>query len=169
MKIRNLMTTEVQTCRPSTTLGEAGLTMWRNDCGIVPVVDDGKRVVGVITDRDICMGLATTGAHPYERTVGEVMSGKAITIPQDATVMEALETMKRERVRRLPVVDPEGALVGLVSLNDLVEHAELATGRGELRGYAPELIHTLKAICAHPSSEPPSPKRARVRPELAHT
>lgn len=164
MKVKELMTRQVETCSPETDLGTAGLMMWRNDCGVIPVVEGAdRRVLGAVTDRDICMGLVTSGKAPHERVVREVMSGQAYTITPDADANEALDLMARYRVRRLPVADTKGALQGIVSLNDLVQYAEETRPGERPRVSLPKVVHTLQAICAHPDTE----ARTRSKTEAA--
>src|SRR6516162_5101601 len=74
MKVQDVMTYDVQTCRPETNLADAAMRMWRGDCGILPIIADGQKVVGVITDRDICVAAATKHRDPANIRVKEVMS-----------------------------------------------------------------------------------------------
>ena len=148
MKVRDVMSSKVESCTPNTDLATAAMMMWKGDCGIIPVVAPGTRKLeGVITDRDICMALATTGRRPDERLVGEVMARNPSTVTADDNVHEALHLMGRDRVRRLPVVDRAGALTGLVSINDVV----LNTGRARTRPVvgADDVLGALRQICAH--------------------
>ncbi|MGH7726639.1 MAG: CBS domain-containing protein [Candidatus Eiseniibacteriota bacterium] len=149
MKVRELMTTTVASCPPDANVGAAAIQMWENDCGILPVVErDSGRVVGVITDRDICMALATTGKSPNERPVGEVVTGQHFSVPVDADVKDALEAMEKHRVRRLLVTGPDGRLKGVLSINDLILDAN-GTGGTENHVPVPNLLQALKSICAH--------------------
>src|SRR5690348_5418558 len=75
MKVKWIMTQGAKTCRPDTSLRDAALTMWKMDCGMLPVVADGGRTVGVVTDRDICMAAATKGRHVGDIRVKEVITG----------------------------------------------------------------------------------------------
>lgn len=165
MKIRNLMTPNVESCGPHTDLSAAAMVMWRQDCGIVPVVNSDRRVVGVITDRDICMAVATRHRPPETVTVGEVISGRLATVRPDDDATLALETMRTERVRRLPVVDTDGRLQGIVSINDLVLHTEPGARHGsEITLEA--VLQTMKAICEHPvpmRSEGTRPERPEAQ------
>ena len=150
MRVRDLMTENAESCFPGTDLGTAAMIMWRNDCGIVPVVNPGtSRVEGVITDRDICMALATSGRRANERTVGEIMARQVVTANGEDDVHAALTAMEHERVRRLPVVGANGALSGVISINDLI----LATSKGRSRSKAAltteDVIRALRGICAH--------------------
>ena len=149
MKVKDVMTAGARSCMTETSLAGAAATMWENDCGALPVVGVEDKVVGMITDRDICFGATTKNRPPAEVSVGEVITGKLFACSPEDDIREALKTMRRERVRRLPVVDEDGTLAGIVSMNDVVLKAE-----GKADGHAPELsyddvVETYKAICAH--------------------
>ncbi len=147
MKVQDVMTKTVRTCAPDANLATAAMILWDNDCGLVPVVADAGKVVGVITDRDICMAVATKLRSPVDITVGEVASGELFTCAPEEDLKAALQTMRAERVRRLPVVDRSGALRGILSINDLVLRAEEGAKAAGL-SYG-EVLGTLKAISAH--------------------
>lgn len=149
MKVKDVMTGDAQACMPETSLAEAAALMWDNDCGTLPVLDIDRKVVGMITDRDICFGATTKNRAPSEISVGEVITGKVFACGPDEDIREALGTMRRERVRRLPVVGADGALEGIVSMNDVVLKAEEQTdGRAPELSYG-DVVQTYKAICAH--------------------
>jgi CBS domain-containing protein len=149
MKVRDVMTAGAKACMPETSLAEAAALMWENDCGALPVVSVDDKVVGVITDRDICFGAMTKNRPPTEVSVAEVITGKVFACAPDDDVRAALETMARGRVRRLPVVGAEGTLAGIVSMNDVVLRAEEgADGAAPEITYA-DVVQTYKAICAH--------------------
>jgi CBS domain-containing protein len=158
MKVQDVMSREVLACGPDDDLGKAAMTMWNGDCGSLPVVWGG-RLVGMVTDRDICMGLALADARPDQRRVREVMSKEVYSCIPDDDLGDALETMASRRVRRLPVVDAD-ALVGIVSMNDIVVHAQD-------RGHPPmrQILGALRAICS-PRSEP-RPERATAGKTVA--
>ena len=149
MKVREIMTANPQSCGPDVTLDAAAHAMWEADCGILPVQDNGK-LVGVVTDRDMYIALATRNRLPSQITVGEVATGSVATCQADDDVLAALATMKQKSVRRLPVVGPDGkTLVGILSMNDIV----LATGAK--KGIGTEaVVETLQAICAHTRRKP---------------
>jgi CBS domain-containing protein len=147
MKVQDLMTCNVQTCRPGTNLADAAMRMWRGDCGILPVVADGQKVVGVITDRDICMAAATKHRDPANIRVAEVTSEKVYSCSPDVDIHEALKIMREKQVRRLPIIRADdGKLVGILSLND-VALKEQGGARAELS--AEDVEQTMRAICAH--------------------
>jgi len=160
MNVHDVMTDRVESCQPGTDLAEAAMVMWRNDCGAVPVQDPSSgKLEGVITDRDICMALATTGRRPGERVVSEVMAREPLTVHPDDDLEAVLETMRRGRVRRLPVVSDDGKLVGMLSINDLILRAGRPHGRTKSVVPADDVLETLKAICRHreetaPKEEP---------------
>lgn len=141
MKVRDLMTSDVKTCRRETNLAEAVRDMWEADCGALPVVSDEGRVIGMITDRDICIAVATRGGSADRILVREVAQGHAYTCLPDDDATAALHTMKAHKIRRLPVVDAEGHVRGILSLNDVVTHAGAATPT--------EVVSTLASICEH--------------------
>jgi CBS domain-containing protein len=119
MKVKELMTTDVKHCGTETNLAAAAKIMWEGDCGAVPVTDERGRVVGVITDRDICIAAATRPRTEGEIPVKDVISRELYTCAPGDDVRAALETMKARKVRRLPVVEPGGRLVGIVSIHDI--------------------------------------------------
>ena len=105
MKIQRVMTRDVASCSPESSLAAAAGLMWQFDCGIIPVIDGNHKVVGVITDRDICMALAMNNRRASEIAVGETMSGEIFACSADDDIDRALAIMQRGRVLRLPVVD----------------------------------------------------------------
>jgi CBS domain-containing protein len=123
MKIEEIMTRSPRACRETDTLDCACHVMWDNDCGVVPVVDGGSRVVGMITDRDICMASFFQGRLLHQIPISAAMSRAVCSIVADDTVEAAEELMSRHQVRRLPVTDGEGRLVGILSLNDIAREA----------------------------------------------
>jgi CBS domain-containing protein len=147
MKVKDIMTREPKTCAPETNLAAAAMIMWGKDCGIVPVIQSNGKVIGMITDLDICMAVATKNRKTSDIAVSEVFSGNLYACSPDDDIRDALKIMRAERVRRLPVINVSGALEGILSLNDVVRHAEIA-GRKKV----PELSYddvtqTLKEIC----------------------
>jgi CBS domain-containing protein len=146
MKVQDVMTEDVQTCFPDTNLAAAAALMWQRDCGVLPVVVDGGIALGVITDRDIAIAAGTRGKPPQEIRVDEVIQGPVIACAPDDDVHTAMKTMRRERVRRLPVLTADGVLKGILSIDDVVIHAQ--KGNKEL-DYN-DVVGTFKAICERP-------------------
>lgn len=147
MTVRELQTSDVKSCGPDTDLAAVATIMWDCDCGVVPVVTDDRKVIGMITDRDICIAVSSRSAVPSSLRARDVMSGGGLfsCAPGD-DARAALRTMKKHRVRRLPVLDEQGRLAGIISLNDLVMRAECRRN-AEVPGE--EFIDTLQSICAH--------------------
>ena len=119
MKVKELMTTDVKRCSLETNLAAAAKIMWEGDCGAVVVTDERNHVIGVITDRDICIAAATRPRTEGEILVKDVISKALYTCTPGDDVRAALETMKMKKVRRLPVVEQGGRLAGIVSIHDI--------------------------------------------------
>jgi CBS domain-containing protein len=143
MKVNQIMTTEPKTCSRSSTLAEAASLMWDGDCGTLPVVEDGK-LVGIVTDRDMFIALATRNKLASQMKVGEVARETVATCEPEDDVHSALATMKHNRVRRLPVVGFGGSVMGVISMNDIL----LAAGPNKAV-HDEEVVDTFQAICAH--------------------
>jgi CBS domain-containing protein len=148
MKIKDIMTAEPRTCSPATNLASAAALMLDGDCGALPVVDGGK-LVGIVTDRDLYIALATRDRRASEITVGEVAQTPVHTCGPDDDVQAALDAMKQHRVRRLPVEGFGGTIMGIVSMNDIVRSAG---PRAPVR--EGDVMTTLQAICAHHQPTP---------------
>jgi CBS domain-containing protein len=143
VKVKDIMTGGPRACSPGTNLAAAAALMIDGDCGILPVMENGK-LVGVVTDRDLYIALATRNKRASELRVGDVVQTPVYTCGPDDDVQVALETMKTHRVRRLPVEGFGGTITGIVSMNDIV----LASGPRKAVREA-EVVNTLQAICAH--------------------
>ncbi len=143
MTARDVMTSEPVVVAPGTTLAEAAALMLAVDCGVLPVVDH-DRLISIVTDRDLFIALATRNVVASQLTVGQVARHDVWTCGPDDDLRAALDTMRRHQVRRLPVVDASGRVVGIVSMNDVL----LAVGGS--RAVAPRaVIDTLQQISAH--------------------
>jgi CBS domain-containing protein len=147
MKVKDVMTKEVKTCSLETDLAEAADSMWMRDCGMLPVVDGKGQVVGIITDRDICIATGCRRRDPATILVREVMAGQAYSCSPEADLREALQIMQQKQVRRLPVIDCTGKLCGVLSLSDVALKVQ-----PDAKAHEPgarEIHVTLKSICAH--------------------
>jgi len=120
LTVSEVMTTRVQTCSSRDTLERAARIMWERDCGVVPILDEDGRVVSMVTDRDACMATYTQGKPLWKIPVTVAASRKLYVLHPNDSIETAFELMQRHRVRRLPVVDGAGQLLGIVSLADLV-------------------------------------------------
>jgi CBS domain-containing protein len=145
MKIEQIMTPSPATCGPADNLGQVVEHMWDADCGIVPVVDDGGHLLGVIPDRDICIAAGTRDLAPAQLRAADMVRGSVVACRPDDDLQTALALMKQHRLRRLPVTTEEGVLHGIVSLNDIA----LIAGRKDTVS-ASDLLATMKAISTHP-------------------
>jgi CBS domain-containing protein len=143
MKVRDIMTKDVKCCALGTNLAAASELMWNNDCGVLPVTEDGK-VTGIITDRDICIALGTRNRPAAEVAVQEVATHDVQTCAPDADVHTAMAVMRRAKVRRLPVVD-DGKVEGILALNDIIEAVDRKHGDINYE----EVMNTIKAVSEH--------------------
>lgn len=154
MLIRDIMTTRVHSCEAYESLSAAAQKMWEADVGSVPVLDDKQRVVGMLTDRDICMAAYTQGVPLRQIIAAEVMSRTLVTCGPDDSVARVEDLMRTHQIRRLPVVNRERHLIGIVSMNDIAREV----ARSE-RGQAP-LIATMAAVSS-PRTPAPAPDGER--------
>jgi CBS domain-containing protein len=144
MQVKQIMTSDIATCRPDANLAAVAKLMWDRDCGFVPVVDAADKVVGVITDRDICIASATRRLPPEQITAGQAMGRAPIHTVQPADSIEkTLAKMKQFLVRRLPVIAADGTLKGVVSMNDIV-----VASQRKAEPNPTDVVPTLAAICA---------------------
>ena len=123
MQVQEIMSKDVCFCSPQTNAAAAAEMMWRRNCGTLPIVEDGGRVVGIVTDRDLCIALGTSNRRPAEVPVGEIMNRDLVVCNPGDDVRAALKTMAQRQLRRLPVVDETGALKGVLSLSDIALRA----------------------------------------------
>lgn len=144
MKVEAIMTASPMTCRPADSLHDAAQRLWAEDCGSLPVVDGRNRLVGIITDRDIAMAGYLRNRRLAEIRVADSMSRQiAMCAPSD-TVDLAMERMRTTRVRRLPICDDEGTLLGMLSIADVTQEAL----RSKERRLGEELLETIGQITA---------------------
>ena len=149
MKVKELMTEQPAAVWITDSLATAAISMWENDCGVLPILKDSRKVVGIITDRDICMATAIRNRPESTISVEEVMSRKVYSVAPNDDIHKALEIMREHKVRRLPVLDKSGELKGVVSMNDIVLRAEEANGKKPSLTYH-DVVKTYQAICEHP-------------------
>lgn len=169
MRIEDVMTRRVVAARADTDLAHVARLMWDNDCGAVPVVDAEDKVVGMLTDRDVCMGASFSGRPLREVRAAGTMASEVATCLASDSVAAVAKIMGARRVRRVPVTDDAGRLVGLVSVGDLLGAAARAKPK-DRKELGAGLLAALTAICARPSREEvapvaPTKKKARVEPK----
>ena len=116
--IRDVMTPNPQCVTETDSLRDVARIMKDQDTGVVPVVD-GKKIIGLVTDRDIVVRCIAEGKNPLEAKVNDVMTKSVRKVKEDATINEVLTMMSSAEIRRLPVVDRNDDLVGIVSIGDI--------------------------------------------------
>lgn len=133
MKVEQIMTRNIRTCGPGDDLNAAARIMWEQDCGCVPVVEESEdgpaRIVGMVTDRDLCMAAYTRGAPLREISVESVESSPVVSCAPGDPVEVALRILRANQLHRLPVVDADGQLVGVVALADIAREAAREEGQ----------------------------------------
>jgi CBS domain-containing protein len=143
MKVRDVMTKSPVYCHSDANLGAAAETMWKHNVGFLPIVGSVDKVVGVITDRDMCMAMATRNRLPGQIAVKEVASGIVYSCKPEDDIHSALDTMRGKKIRRLPVINATGKLEGILAVDDVVLHADSQT-RAELS--PEEIVRTLQQL-----------------------
>jgi CBS domain-containing protein len=148
MRVDQVMTKTVATCSLDDTLNDAARVMWERDCGFVPITEaDGSgRVVGVVTDRDACMAAYTRGQALGQVRIGDVMSTGVRSCKPSEKIAEAETVMRRAQIHRLPVIDDQGRLVGVISLADIAREAARERGTSRREVTPTEIGETLAEI-----------------------
>jgi CBS domain-containing protein len=119
MTCAEVMTPSPTACQPQHTAIEAAELMRREDCGLVPVVSENGKLIGVLTDRDIVLKVVAEGRDPRNTAVSEVMSTDLVTCLPQETIETVMEQMATRQVRRIPIVERDGSLVGIVAQADI--------------------------------------------------
>ena len=145
MQVRELMTRNIHVCLPSDTLDRAARIMWDHDLGVVPIVDRAHRLLGIVTDRDACMAAYTQNKRLCEIATQDVMSRMIFAVHPEDPLARALESMRQAQVRRIPVIDEDETLVGILTQNDLIREANRELRRGN-REFADEILQALSAV-----------------------
>jgi len=148
-KVEDVMVKGVRFCHPDTNLAAVAKIFWEEGCGALPVVENG-RAIGMITDRDVAIALGTRNARACDTLVRDVALPKVFFCLAQDDIHTALNTMRAQQVRRLPVVDHAGALVGILSLDDIVL---LAGERLPSALSYSDVVDTMKAIYERPPAE----------------
>lgn len=149
MKVKEVMCTNPHACTLTDNLSAAAGLMWEHDCGILPVVVEEGKVVGLITDRDICMAANITGRQLSDIVVADVISGDIYACKPEEDIRSALKTMQENKVRRLPVTATDGTLQGILSMNDVVLRAEEPKEKKAPELSYGDVVNTYKSICQH--------------------
>jgi len=147
MNVSDVMMSDVESCHSNSSLEDIAISMWNNDCGSVPIVDEHNKLIGMITDRDIAMGAALKHKPLWEVTASEVTGSQSVfTCDANDDIHTALEIMRQNKIRRLPIVNEAGELKGILSIGDVIG----ATERGN-RSSLPyqDTMKTLKSVFVH--------------------
>lgn len=154
MKVKDIMTARtLKSCSPETKLHAAAKTMKAANCGALPVVDKDKNVVGLVTDRDIALSMTKRQSKQAEPlAVADVMAKKVHTIQAEEEVSAALRQMRVKQVGRVPVVDANGKLKGMVTMHNLIASAADAPDAGievgSIAAPGENLIKTIQSLTA---------------------
>ena len=127
IQIQDVMTMNPDWCLPESSATQTARIMKETNVGLVPVVnsESGRKLVGVVTDRDLCLAVVATGMHPDSVLIAEAMTAQVVDCQPSDDVRTAIDLMQENQVRRIPVVDRDGILQGMVSMADLLQHANL--------------------------------------------
>jgi CBS domain-containing protein len=149
MRVETLMTKQVISCGPEDTLERAAQLMWEGDCGCLPVCAESgaSHVVGVITDRDICMSAMFQARSLRDLRVSDAMAKQLLTCKPSDSIGDVEKTLRNARVRRLPVIDDKGILIGIITLADIAREACRESSAEKPQVTESEVAGTLAAIC----------------------
>jgi CBS domain-containing protein len=120
MKVQDVMTSEVGFCRAEDNLARAANIMWEKDCGAIPIVDAENRIAGMISDRDICIAVATRDCRASEIGVAEFCRENIVACEPDDKLKDVLKKMAKNQIKRLPVISQNRELVGIISVTDIL-------------------------------------------------
>jgi len=146
MRVADVMMRTPASCTGETNLAAAVEILWNRNCGMLPIVGHEGKVTGVVTDRDICIALGTRNRPAAEITVAEIQPEKLFSCKPEDDIHSALAILSGAKVRRLPVVDDQGKLQGILSLDDVVMHA-ISGGTGSIPELSSnEVIEHMKRV-----------------------
>lgn len=146
MKVKEIMTQSAICCGSDASIGSAVELMWTHNCGMLPVIGADQKLVGVVTDRDICIAMGTRNQLAGELSAGEVATKIVFTCKPDDEIHEALLTMATKQVRRLPVVNEKDVPQGVLSMDDIITHGDLNKWEGCCELSSEEIIRSLKKL-----------------------
>ena len=121
---KDLMTPDPQCCTAEQTLNDVAMMMRECDCGEIPVVDAQKKLIGVVTDRDIVCRVVAAGKNPSAVTAQDAMTQPVTSVALESSLDAVLARMEEHQIRRVPVVDAEGCVCGIISQADVARKAE---------------------------------------------
>ena len=134
MRVHQIMIEPVVCCQSNEPLEAAARKLWDHDCGALPIVNDQGVLVGMLTDRDICMAALHQRSALSEISIPSAMSQVVYAVTRDASVAEVKELMAAQQVRRVPVVDADNRPIGIVTMNDLIR-AAARSGNGMTKAF----------------------------------
>ena len=151
MRVSEVMTADVRSCSAQADLETVAMEMWNGNCGSIPVMNDDGRPIGMITDRDIAMAAALQHKALCDISAAAVLNGRDLQCCRaEDTIDSALRAMTATQVRRLPVIDGDGHLQGILSVDDVIDRAERGKrGQGKPELSFEDAMVTLKAVCRH--------------------
>ena len=120
MKVKDVMKTDVGFCSTEDNLMKTAETMLRRDCGVIPIVDEERRVVGMLTDRDLCLAVVARNRKASDVKTVDLIKGEPVVCAADDKIETALRKLRRNQIKRLAVVGEDGELVGILSVNDIL-------------------------------------------------
>lgn len=154
-KVKEIMSSTPFSCKEDETLQQVANQMSKLNLGFLPVVDKNQQVVGTITDRDVVLSLAKTAKTPAQVKVQDVMRKETHTVSPEDDATKALEVMRTRKLRRLPVVDSEKRLKGIVSLTGFARRIRNSSNRNQFEYQGKEnIISTLHALAERDTNAP---------------
>ena len=147
MKVKEIMSAYVTSCGPNATLVAAAGIMRGYNCGTLPVMGAGGKVIGMITDRDICLAVSKKDNDVSRIKVSEVISGKVYACAPTDDVKDALKTMRKKKAPGLPVVNGAGVLKGILSIDDVLLHARKVRSKKSRKLSYKDAARTFQAVC----------------------
>jgi len=155
MDVQTIMTPNPFVATRHSTLADVAKIMADHEIGVVPIVDAGERVVGILTDRDLCKAIASMNRPPAEIAAIELASKPVVCCDAHDDLASALKIMRQRHIRRLPVVDERGQLRGILSIDDVVLRSEDERESGGSPVSFGDAVMTLKAIYGNRGSRRP--------------
>ena len=123
MNVGEIMTKDPSCCAPEASLQEVAKLMVDNDCGCIPVVDKSNKPLGMITDRDITVRVIAKGLDPLGLTARDAMTPSVVSVTPDTSIEECCNKMEESQIRRIAVVDKDGACCGMIAQADIANNA----------------------------------------------
>ena len=161
LTVGDICTKSPRVTTPDATLAQAAKVMWESDCGMLPVIDTARKVIGVISDRDIALALAVRGSKVHDAKVKEAMGSRVVSCRADEAAGAALSRLAKFQVRRLPVVSADGVIEGVLSIADAIKNSGRFMGEKGQDITGDALVLVLQAIGESPDATKTIPARNR--------